>query len=226
MNVKYHISNCITCSKNLPNISHHPQWHLEIPRFLFTCIAIDAIGKLPTTSSGNKYALTCIDLLTSYVIAVPMLDKTVNSVVEVYLSGILSRAGASMVCLLDNDFELKSNQMNTIWKQLGIKHIYSNLYRYQGNSRIENVHNFLKRMLTKFLSSSDTEWDKVLPFACYCFNSTPTSDDLESPFFLIHSRDSLEGCIGLLGMSDTRYMGNKNRSDTLHQIKKIRAVTC
>ena len=117
---------------------------LRIPKVPFACIAIDTIGKLPTTSSGNRYALTCIDLLTSYVIAVPMPDKTAESVVEAYLSGILSRARASMVCLLDDGLELKNSQMNTVLKQLGIKHIYSSPYRPQGNSRIENVHNFLK----------------------------------------------------------------------------------
>ena len=126
-----------------------------------------------------------------------------------------------MVCLLDNGSELKNNQMNTILKQSGIKHIYSDPYRPQGNSRIENVHNFLKRMLTKFLSSLDTEWDKVLPFACYCFNSTPTSNDLESPFFLIHSRDPLEGCVGLLGLSDTRYMGNKKGVILFTKLRKL-----
>ena len=171
--INYHISNCITCSKNLPNISCHPQLNLETPKVPFTCIAINTIGKLPTTSSGNRYALTCIDLLTSYVIAVPMLDKTAESVVEAYLSGILCRARASMVCLSYNGSELKNSQMNTV----------SNPYQPQGNSRIENVHNFLKGTLTKFLSSSDAEWDKVLPFACYCFNLIPTSDNLESPFF-------------------------------------------
>ena len=71
--IKYHISNCITCSKNLPNVSYYPQLHLEIPKVPFICIAIDTIGKLPTTISGNMYVLTYIDLLTSYVIAVPML---------------------------------------------------------------------------------------------------------------------------------------------------------
>ena len=116
--IKYHISNCVTSSKILPNTSCHPQLHLEIPKVPFTCIAIDKIGKLPTTSSGNRYALTCIDLLTSCVIAMPMPDKTAESVVEAYLSGILSRAGAAMVCLLDNGSELKNNQMNTILNQL------------------------------------------------------------------------------------------------------------
>ena len=183
--VRYHINNCITCSKNLPNALYHPQLHLEIPKVPFTCIAIDITGKLPTTSSGNKYVLTCIDLLTSYMIAVPMLDKTAGSIVEAYLSGILSRAGASMVCLSDNSSELKNSQMNTVQKQLGIKCIFSNPYRPQGNSHIKNIHNFLKRTLTTFLSSSDAKWDKILPFACYCFISTPTADDLGSPFFLI-----------------------------------------
>ena len=122
--VKYHINNCITCSKNLPNTPYHPQPHLEIPKVPFACIAIDTIGKLPTTSPGNKYTLTCIDLLTSYVIAVPMPGRTVESIVEAYLLGILSRTGASMVCLSDNGSILKNAKMNTVLKQLGIKHIF------------------------------------------------------------------------------------------------------
>ena len=207
--IKYHISNCITCSKNLPNVSCHPQLHLEISKVPFTCIAIDTIGKLPTTSSGNRDLLTCIDLLTSYIIAVPMQDKTAESVVEAYLSGMLSRAGGSMVCLSNNGLELKNSQANTMLKQLDMKHIYSNPYWPQGNSRIENVHNFLKRTLTKFLSSLDAKWDKVLPFACYCLNLTPTSDDLERLFFLIHGRDPLEGCAHLFCSGETRYMGNE-----------------
>ena len=98
--------------------------------------------------------------------------------------------------------------MNTVLKQLGIKCIYSNPYRPHSNSQIENVHNFLKRTLTKFLSSLNAKWDKVLPFTCYCFNSTLTSDDLESPFFLIHGRDPLEGHAGLFGSGDIRYIGD------------------
>ena len=185
-----------------------PQLHLEIPKVPFACIAIDTIGKLPTTSSGNKYALTCIDLLTSYIIAVLIPKKAAELVVEAHLSGILSRTGVSIVCLSDNRCELKNSWMNTVLKQLSIKCIFSNPYRPQGNSHIENVHSFLKRTLTNFLSSTDAEWDKILPFACYCFNTIPTADDLESPFSLIHGRDPLEGCTGLLGKGDIRYLGN------------------
>ena len=151
--------------------------------------------------------LTCINLLTSYIIAVPIPNKATESVVKAYLSGILSRTGASMVCLSDNCSELKNSQMNTVLKQLAIKHIFLNPYRLQGNSHIENVHNFLKRMLTTFLSSTDAEWDKILPFAYYCVNTNPTTDNLEGPFFLIHGRDTLEGHTKLLSKCDIRYLG-------------------
>ena len=108
LDVKNNINKCIMCSKNLPNTAGHPQLHIEIPKVPFACIAIDTIGRLPTTSKGNRYALTCIDLLTSHVIAVPIPNNAAESVVEEYLSGILSRTGASMVCLSDNGSELKT----------------------------------------------------------------------------------------------------------------------
>ena len=115
----------------------------------------------------------------------------------------------------------KNSQTNTILKQLDIKHVYSNPYRPQGNSRIENSHNFLKRTLTKLPSSSDAKWDKVLPFACYCFISTPMSDNLESPFFLIHGRDPLEEHAGLFCSGDTRYMGDEKGLMLFAELRKL-----
>ena len=76
-------------------------------------------------------------------------------------------------------------------------------------------------MLTKFLSSSDAKWDKVLLFTCYCFNLTPTSDYLESPFFLIHGRDPLEGHTGLFSSGDTRYMGNEKGLILFAELRKL-----
>ena len=111
--------------------------------------------------------------------------------------------------------------MNTVLKQLGIKHIFSNPYRPQGNSHIEIVHNFLKIMLTKSLSSTDAEWDKILPFVCYCFNTTPAADNLESPFFLVHGRDPLEGHTTLLGKGNIRYLGNDKGLILLVEICKL-----
>ena len=72
---------------------------------------------------------------------------------------------------------------------LGIKHIYNNPYYPKDNSRIGNVHNFLKGTLAKFTSDSQLEWDDALLLATYCYNIAPSVVDLESPFCLVHGRN-------------------------------------
>ena len=87
----------------------------------------------------------------------------------------------------------KNEQLMSVFDSLGIKHIHSNLSYHKGNSRIENIHNFLKCTIAKFTNDSQLEWANALPLATYCYNIAPSVDDLESPFYLVHGRDPLEG---------------------------------
>ena len=65
----------------------------------------------------------------------------------------------------------------SVFDMLGIKSFYSNPYYPQGNGRIENVHNFLKCTMAKFIYGSSLEWDDALPQATYCYNVAPSVDD-------------------------------------------------
>ena len=98
---------------------------------------------------------------------------------------------------------------------------FLNPYRPQGNSCIKNIHNFFKSTLTQFLSSSDAEWDRTLPFTCYCFNTTPTAHNLESQFFLIHGKDPLERHARLLGSGNIRYLGNDKGLNLFTELYKL-----
>ena len=51
----------------------------------------------------------------------------------------------------------------SVFDSLGIKHIYSNPYYPKGNSRIENIHNFLKHSIAKFTYDGQLEWDDTHP---------------------------------------------------------------
>ena len=126
-----------------------------------------------------------------------------------------------MVCFSDNGSELKNSQMSTVLTQLGIEHIFSNPYRPQGNSCIENIHNSSKEHLLSFYLVQMQSGIKILPFTCYCFNTHPTADHLKSSFFLIHGRDPLEGCTGLLGKSGIRYLGDDKGLIHFAEIHKL-----
>ena len=58
--------------------------HLEIPQVPSASCAMDSIGQLPTTSKGNRFALTFISLLTFYLITVPLKTKTADEVSMAY----------------------------------------------------------------------------------------------------------------------------------------------
>ena len=168
--------------------------HLGIPNIPFTCCAVDAIGTLPTTTKGHKFALkfVCL-LLTSYVIAVSLKTKIAEEVKMVYLKEILPKTSCILYILLDNGTEFKNNQLISTFKSLGIKRIYSNPFYPKGNGGIENVHNFLKRTIAKFMHNSTLEWNSALHLTMYCFNVALMVNDLESSFYLVHGRDPLEG---------------------------------
>ena len=95
-----------------------------------------------------------------------------------------------------------------MFNTLGIKSIYSNPYYPQGNGRIENVNNFLKHTIVKFIYGSQLEWDDVHPLATYCYNTAPLVDDLESPFYLVFGCDPLEGRLRNL-QKFCRYIGDQ-----------------
>ena len=99
-----------------------------------------------------------------------------------YMNEILPKTSCPKFILKDNGTELKNEQLMSVFNSLAIKLIYSNPYYPKGNSRIENVHNFLKCTIAKFTYDSQLEWYHALPLATYCYSIAPSIDDLESSF--------------------------------------------
>ena len=86
--------------------------------------------------------------------------------------------------------------------------IYSNPYYPRGNSRIEKIHSLVKRTMAKFMHGSQLKWDDVLVLATYSYNIAFSVDDLESPIYLVHGRDPLEGRHSNL-QNYCRYIGDQ-----------------
>ena len=83
--------------------------HLDIPQVSFAGGAVDSIGLFPTMSKGNKYTLSFMCLLTSYLIAVPLKSKTAEEVTMAYIKHILPTTSCSTFILQDNSTEFKNS---------------------------------------------------------------------------------------------------------------------
>ena len=194
--------------------------HLEIPQVPFAGCTMDWIGPLPATSKGHRHALTFICLLNSCLITVPLKTKTADQVSVAYMKEILPQTSCSKFILQDNCTEFRNEQCMSMFDSLGIKCIYSNPYYPKGGSRIENVHNLLKCTIAKFTYDSQLDWDDVLPLATYFYNVAPSVDDLESPFYLLHGRDTLEGRLSSL-QNYCRYLGDQPRQIAVQELRKL-----
>ena len=73
-----------------------------------------------------------------------MKEKSAENVIQAHLSGILAHKDGNVAILRGNVTEFKNKDVYEACDQIGIKRLFSNPFHPQSNSRIENVHNFLK----------------------------------------------------------------------------------
>ena len=124
--------------------------HFKIPDILMQLICMDLVGPIsPVTSRGNHFILTCIDMLTGFMVAIPIKDKSASTVCDAYRAHIYCTFGGSARILTDNGTEFKNKQMHELCKQLDIKRVYSPVYTPEANGRLEVWHPFFQSMCGK-----------------------------------------------------------------------------
>ena len=107
--VHQHINAFKLCLQFLPSEVYTQPMHLEIPQVPFAGCAMNSIGQLPTTYKENRFTLTFICLLTSYLITVPLKTKTADEVSMAYIKEILCKTSCSKLILQKMELYLKMN---------------------------------------------------------------------------------------------------------------------
>ena len=121
----------------------------EIPDKPFNNIAIDLVTDCKTSTSGYKHILTIIDNLTGWLEALPIPNKSTDTIVTTLINQYLPVHMWPRFILSNNGMELKNNLMDQVLQQLGIDRIFSAPYHMQSNGKLEVFHKYLKPMLKK-----------------------------------------------------------------------------
>ena len=143
--------------------------HLLIPQRPFDGICLDCIAPMERSSRGFKWILTCIDLHSSFLLAVPMKSKSADDIIHTYIQSILPRIVPSHNILTDNGTEFKNDMMKEVLHRLNTEHKFTTAYFPRENSRLENLYTQLKRCMGKYMDMLNEQWDKCLNLATYAF---------------------------------------------------------
>ena len=218
--VNAYVNKCLLCCQHATHKIKYESKHLPIPSKPFDGICLDCVRPLERSKRNFKWILTCIDLHSSFMIAVPMKSKSAADVIHAYVETILPQIGPSRFILTDNGTEFKNDTMSKVLNRLNTEHKFTTVYFPRGNSRLENSHALLKRSISKYIDILDVEWDKCLNLATYAFNISPSSDNCNSPYYLVYGREPIDAELQELEELH-RYTGTNCGLKRLQQLSEI-----
>lgn len=190
---KKFISYCPSCQisqRSRPNLEREEprtlnNEHLQI----FDRWAIDLIGILPTTPSGNRWIVTAIEYLTGWPIAKALPDAKAETIAEFLHEEIAMVYGAPKELLSDNGGNLTGHVMTHYLGRLRTKHRVTTPYHPRTNGKVENFNGFLGATLTRLMVNRPTVlWDQYLSQALFAIRVRIHTTTKYSPYYLLFGR--------------------------------------
>ena len=153
----------------------------------FSRIAMDIVGPLPRSRSGNKYVLVLCDYATRYPEAIPLKSIDASHVAE-ELVKLFARVGIPEEILTDQGTNFTSQLLTEIYHLLHIHPIRTTPYHPQTDGLVERFNQTLKGMLRKAAVKESKDWDKLIPYLLFAYREVPQSSTGFSPFELLYGR--------------------------------------
>ena len=182
------IKECSKCLQNKARLVSPPLHHVPIARTPFEVVAIDFLGPVPVGAELNKYILVMVDQLTRYIVAVPTVDRSADTVVAALQKHIFAVYNVPSIILSDNAREFVGEVMHNVAKVYGIELRNSTPYHPQGNGLPERSVRKVLQALRTFCEEKAT-WDLILPELVARINSTFNISVSDTPHFCLYGFD-------------------------------------
>ena len=188
--VRNYVRSCLKCQQRKPgNCSVGLLQSVPIPSFPFVCIGMDFLGPFPRSSSGNRYILVCLDYLTRFAETMAFPRATGSSAAFFFLHRVVLRHGVPQRVITDRGKAFISHTFKGTLQQANSLHRKTSAYHPQSNGLVEKFNRTLTDMLSMYINVSHTNWDDLLPFVTFAYNSAVQSSTGFTPFRLLYGRD-------------------------------------
>lgn len=209
-----YIVKCPTCQ-----VAKHDRIDRKAPRAIVQTpsrrnekIALDIVGPLPASKTGNIYILTLQDCLTKYVQAYPLPNQTTNAILDQLIKKYIPACGIPKSILTDQGRNFVSELNSEFCDLFKIKHIKCSPFHPESNGSLERLHCNLKEFL-KANAPAISDWDQILPYFILYYNSSIQTSTGYSPFELTFSEPPFQ-------LSDLTDNHGKTYSDYLSDVRK------
>ena len=180
---------CRICQKTTHSVgTRAPLIPLPIISEPFSRMAMDIVGPLPRSRSGNRYVLVMCDYATRYLEAIPLKSIDAEHIAEKMIE-VFARVGVPREILTDQGSNFVSQLLAELYRLLQVKPIRTSPYHPQTDGLVERFNKTLKAMLRKTASEDGKDWDRMIPYLLFAYREVPQSSTGFSPFELLYGRD-------------------------------------
>lgn len=189
--IEDYVRKCVTCTrfKRVGNYHPAPLRHYPDVTVPFERIHMDLVGPMGVSDNGYKYVLTIIDVLTRYLITVPLRSKEAREVAKALYVNVICIHGVPQTLVTDQGSEFVNSVMQEIASELLMRHAKITAYHPSANGIIERANYTIVNILRTMVLGNISIWDTMLPTCTLAYNTAYHRSIRESPFFLLFLRD-------------------------------------
>ncbi|UYV80895.1 K02A2.6-like, partial [Cordylochernes scorpioides] len=190
--VRKYVAHCSDCQRR----KHQPQLpsgHLQpipVPEVAFEKVGMDLLGRFPTSEGGNRWIIVCTDYLTKYAITKALPTSESMEVAKFFIEDVILKHGAPRELITDRGRNFTSSMISDLNNQCRITHQKTTAYHPQTNGLTERLNKTIADMLSMYVDVNQKDWDRILPFVTFAYNTAKQESTGFIPFFLVHGREA------------------------------------
>ncbi|GBM89536.1 Transposon Tf2-6 polyprotein [Araneus ventricosus] len=191
-NIVRYVMHCHDCQRRKSIPQRPPGRLVSIPPAMapFHRIGVDLLGRFPKSARGNKWIIVCTDYSTRYATTKALPTAEAEEVAKFLLEEILLRHGAPRVVVTDRGIVFQSRLVSTLAELCNIDHRMTTAYHPQTNGLTERFNKTLADMLSMYANIEQRNWDEILPFVTFAYNTAKQETTGFTPFYLLHGREA------------------------------------
>lgn len=188
--VRQYVRTCRDCQRRKkppvkPPGFLHP---LDPPDAPFRQVGKDLLGPFPTSASGNKWIIVATDYLTRYAETKALPRGTASEVAKFFLEHVVLRHGAPTTIITDRGTAFTAAFLQDVFKLTNSTHRKCTAYHPQTNGLTERLNRTLADMLSMYVDLEHKNWDEILPYATFAYNTAMQETTRCAPFELVYGR--------------------------------------
>jgi len=153
---------------------------------------MDVVGLIsPPSSKGHRFILVITDYFFKWAEAIPLREVKTSNAIKFIKHHVVYRFGVPRRIVHDNRLQFVSQAFQRFCNKFRIQSVSSTTYYLAANGRTKAFNKTIEKLLKKFISKSQRDWDDKLGECLWAYRMTVRIPMKATPFSLVYGCETV-----------------------------------